>query len=120
MTTTELPQQTTSPQTTESGFPIKVLDGLIIRDPKLRGGRPVLAGTGIAGRTIAGHYKLGLNAEQIADRMDLELALVYAALTYYHLHQAEIDADILADSEEVLMQKYGNWTRENRHQTVSR
>jgi uncharacterized protein (DUF433 family) len=112
MATTELTQQTPGQQT------IEALDGLIIRDPKLRGGRPVLAGTGVTVRTIAGHYKLGLNAEQIADRMNLELGLIYAALTYYHLHKDEIEADILADSEEVLMQKYGNLTRGRPHQTL--
>jgi uncharacterized protein (DUF433 family) len=113
MTTAELTPQTPDQQT------IKALDGLIIRDPKLRGGRPVLAGTGVTVRTIAGHYKLGLNAEQISDRMSLELGLVYAALTYYHLHKDEIEADILADSEEALMRKYGNLSRGSLHQTVS-
>ena len=98
-------EQMTSQQIIEPNIPLKALDGLIIRDPKLRGGRPVLAGTGVTVRTIVGHYKLGLNAEQIADRMELELVLAYAALTYYHLHQDEIEADILADSEEVLMRK---------------
>jgi uncharacterized protein (DUF433 family) len=113
MTTAELTQPTPDQPTVEA------LDGLIIRDPRLHGGRPALAGTGVTVRTIAGHYKLGLNAEQIADRMDLALGLVYAALTYYHLHKDEIEADILADSEEVLMQKYGNLTLGNPHQTVS-
>jgi uncharacterized protein (DUF433 family) len=98
-------EQTTSQQSIAPSLTQKALDGLIIRNPKLRGGRPILSGTGVTVRTVAGHYKLGLNAEQIADRMELELVLVYAALTYYHLHQDEIEMDILADSEEVLMQK---------------
>jgi uncharacterized protein (DUF433 family) len=93
----------------------KTLDGLIIRDPRLRGGRPILAGTGVTVRTIAGHYKLGLNAEEISDDMDLDLTLVYAALTYYHLHKDEIEADILADSEEVLMEQYKEMLRDRPH-----
>jgi uncharacterized protein (DUF433 family) len=81
----------------------QTLEGLIIRDPQLRGGRPVIAGTGTAVRTIAGLYKLGLSAEEITGELPLTLAQVYAALTYYHLHPDEIEADIQADSEEILM-----------------
>lgn len=81
----------------------QTLEGLIIRDPQLRGGRPVIAGTGTTVRTIAGLYKLGLSAEEITGELPLTLAQVYAALTYYHLHPDEIEADIQADSEEILM-----------------
>ena len=52
-------------------------------------------------------FKLGLTPEEIADEMDLELAGVYAALAYYHLNRDEIEADILANSEEVLMKGPG-------------
>ncbi len=83
------------------------LEGLITRDPQLRGGRPIIAGSGVTVRTIVGHYKLGLTPEEIADEMDLELAPVYAALAYYHLHRDEIEADIRANSEEAVMQEFG-------------
>lgn len=53
-------------------------------------------------RTVAGHYKLGLSADESADQMGLELAGVYAALAYYHLNRDEIDADILANQEQVV------------------
>lgn len=88
-------------------FPVQTLEGLIIKDPNLRGGRPIIAGTGITVRTIVGHYKSGLTPEEIADEMEIELARVYAALTYYHLNRAEIEADILSGSEERLIQKFG-------------
>ena len=79
------------------------IDGLIEKNPKLRGGRPIIAGTGTTVRAIAGLYKLGLVAEEIATQLPhLNLAQVYAALTYYHLHVDEIEADIKADSEENL------------------
>ena len=78
----------------------QTLEGLIVRDPQLHRGRPILSGTGVAVRTVVGHYKLGLNAEEIADDMGLELALVYAALTYYHLNRDEIAAGMLANLEE--------------------
>ena len=81
------------------------LDSMIDINPQLRGGRPIIAGTGTTVRTIVGLYKLGLVAEEIATQLPhLNLAQVYAALTYYHLNTAEIETDIEADSEEALMQ----------------
>ena len=81
------------------------LEGLIIKEPHLRGGRPVIAGSGVTVRTIVGHYKLGLPAEDIADEMNLDLAGVYAALAYYHLNRDEIEADIMANSETAVMEE---------------
>ena len=79
------------------------IDTLIDKNPKLRGGRPIIAGTGTTVRAIAGYYKLGLGAEEIVTQLPhLSLAQVYAALTYYHLHVDEIEADIKADSEDNL------------------
>lgn len=79
------------------------IDALIEKNPELRGGRPIIAGTGTTVRAIAGYYKLGLGAEEIVTQLPhLNLAQVYAALTYYHLHVDEIEADIKADSEENL------------------
>jgi uncharacterized protein (DUF433 family) len=80
------------------------LDKLVINEPTLRGGRPIIAGTGTTVRTIGELYKLGLAAEDIAGELPLSLAQIYAALAYYHLNSAEIDADIAADSEENLKQ----------------
>ena len=85
----------------------QTLEGLIIKDPKLRGGRPIIAGAGVTVRTILGYYKLGLTPEETADQMDLDLASVYAALAYYHLNRDEIEADILAHSEDALNQDFG-------------
>jgi len=46
---------------------------------------------------------LGLGAEEIATQLPhLDLAQIYAALTYYHLSVSEIEADIDADSKENL------------------
>ena len=84
------------------------LDKMIIKEPALRGGRPIIAGTGTTVRTIAELYKLGLAAEDIAGELPLSLAQIYAALAYYHLNRADIDADIAADSEENLKQASTN------------
>jgi uncharacterized protein (DUF433 family) len=85
----------------------QTLEGLIIKEPKLRNGRPIIAGTGVTVRTIVGHYKLGLTPEEIADEMDLQLAGIYAALAYYHLNRDEIEADILANSEASVINETG-------------
>ena len=85
----------------------KTLDGLITKDSQLHSGRPVVAGTGITVRAIAIMYKQGYSPEEITGELPLSLAQVYAALTYYHLHTTEIEADILADSEETLIQAHG-------------
>jgi uncharacterized protein (DUF433 family) len=84
---------------------LNTLEGLIVRKQGLRGGRPIIAGSGVTVRTIAGHYKLGLTAEEISDEMNLPIARVYAALTYYHLNQPEIEADIQANSEAAVMEE---------------
>ena len=83
------------------------LDGLIIKDPQIHNGRPVISGTGSTVRAIAIMYKQGLSPEEITGELPLDLAQVYAALTYYHLHTEEIEADIRADSEAALIKKFG-------------
>ena len=90
----------------------KTLDGLIVKNPELHNGRPVIAGTGTTVRAIAIMYKQGLSPEEIAGELPLSLAQIYAALTYYHLHTDEIEADIQADSEEILIKQLGSTINE--------
>ena len=72
----------------------------ITRDPALRGGRPILAGTGVCVRTIAIESNRGLSPEEIAaDRPHLSLAQIYAGLAFYHANKREIDADIAAEEQ---------------------
>ncbi len=85
----------------------RTLDELIVSKPKLHNGRPVLAGTGTTVRSIAIMYKQGYNPEEITAELPVNLAQVYAALTYYHLHTEEVEADIRADSEAALIVKHG-------------
>ena len=84
---------------------LNTLEGLIVRKQGLRGGRPIIAGSGVTVRTIVGHHKLGLTAEEISDEMNLPMAGVYAALAYYHLNQPEIEADFKANSEAAVMEE---------------
>ena len=80
----------------------QALEGLIVKDPEIHSGRPVVAETGQTVRAIAIMYKQGYSPEEISGELPLSLAQVYAALTYYHLHVSEIETDIVADSEERL------------------
>src|SRR4051794_1535419 len=74
---------------------------LITRDPKLRGGRPIIAGTGVTVRRIVGWYQLGLDPEEIAAKLPhLSLAQIYAALTYYHANRVDMDTDIASEEAE--------------------
>ena len=81
----------------------QTLEGLVIRNPELRDGRPIIAGTGVTVRTVVGYYKLGMTPEEISDEMGIALSGVYGALAYYHLNREEIEADIQANSEEAVM-----------------
>ena len=82
---------------------VQTLEGLVIRNPELRDGRPIIAGTGVTVRTVVGYYKLGMTPEEISDEMGIALSGVDGALAYYHLNREEIEADILANSEEAVM-----------------
>jgi uncharacterized protein (DUF433 family) len=74
---------------------------LIISSPEIRGGRPRLSGTGVTVHRVVSWYKLGLEPEQIADRLGhLSLAQVHAALAYYHANRQEIEAELEAEERE--------------------
>lgn len=64
-------------------------------DPAVRGGRPFILGTTItvADVAISKVYRM-LDAEAIAEWFDLTLPQVYAALSYYYEHKADIDQSI--------------------------
>ncbi|SPE35800.1 conserved hypothetical protein [Candidatus Sulfopaludibacter sp. SbA6] len=77
---------------------------LIDRDPKIRGGRPKIAGTGLTVSRIASWYKMGMAPDEIAlEYPHLTLAQVHAALAYYHVNRDEIEAD-LAEEEAAAFQ----------------
>jgi uncharacterized protein (DUF433 family) len=68
---------------------------LISIDPKIRDGRPHIAGTTIEVSAIAIAKIVHMQSpEEIASDYKLTLAQVYAALSYYYDHKAKIDASI--------------------------
>ena len=76
------------------------ISSMIVCTPGTVGGRPRIDGTRMPVQAIAVYYKQGYSPEDIAEIFDhLTLAQVYAALTYYHANQAEIEAAITAEEE---------------------
>ncbi|MBI5651817.1 MAG: DUF433 domain-containing protein [Chloroflexi bacterium] len=51
--------------TRAKGRAVKYEDGLIVRDPKIMFGTPVIAGTRIPARVIAGYVASGFSSQQI-------------------------------------------------------
>lgn len=70
------------------------IDSLIDKTPELRGGRPVILGTGTTVRAVVGLYKPGLTAEEIATQFPhLELAQSYVGLTHSQIVTASTRSD---------------------------
>ena len=64
----------------------------ITRRPDISGGEPIIKGTRISVRHIVERVQAGQSIEEILAALPhLTAAQVYAALSYYHDHQAEID-----------------------------
>jgi uncharacterized protein (DUF433 family) len=77
------------------------LGKLIDRNPSIHNGRPLVAGTGVTVNRIVIWYKQGYSPEQIADEIiHLNLAQLYAALAYYHLHQSEMESEMVMEEAE--------------------
>lgn len=74
---------------------------LITSNPKVRNGRPCIAGTGLRVTDImmASIYHMQ-TPDELAVGFGISLAQVHAALAYYYEHQAELDADIRAQIAE--------------------
>jgi len=78
----------------------KGIGDFIVSTPGTVGGRPRINGTRVSVNTIAIWYKKGYTPEEIVLGIPhLSLAQVYAALTYYHANQAEIEASLQAEEE---------------------
>jgi uncharacterized protein (DUF433 family) len=75
---------------------IKVLSiDTIISDPKIRNGRPIIAGTTLMVQDVVAHHIYRkYDPEELAQQLQISLAQVHAALAYYYAHKAEIDAQI--------------------------
>jgi len=74
------------------------ISSIIVSTSGVLGGRAHIEGTRVSVRSIVSWYKKGYTAEEISEQYEqLSLVQIYAALTYYHAHQAEVDANMLAE-----------------------
>ncbi len=63
-------------------------------------GAPIIEGTRITVRCIAGYYQMGIGVDEILTSLShLTPAEVHAALAYYFDHKKEIDRDLEASSD---------------------
>ncbi len=75
-------------------------NNLIHRDPKVRGGRPCIVGTGLRVMDLVMEQQQGeRDPEKIAAIYEIPISEVQAALAYYHKHKEEIDKDIQKDDD---------------------
>jgi len=84
------------------GLPAKKLHyPHLTSNPNIANGAPLIEGTRITVRTIAGYYQMGMNVDEIlATLSHLSPAQVHSALAYYFDHQDGIDADLRDSSDE--------------------
>jgi uncharacterized protein (DUF433 family) len=74
---------------------------LVVSSPDTLGGRPHITGTRLSVQRVAAWYKMGLNAEEICDRIGtVNLAQIYAALAYYHGNRDEIERYLAEEKAE--------------------
>lgn len=79
----------------------KITYPYIVSDKKIAQGSPVVEGTRISVRTIAGYYQMGMDVDKINTTLShLSAAQIHSALAYYFDHQNEIDADLRDSSDE--------------------
>jgi len=89
-------------RSTTMGLPAKKLHyPHLTSNPNIANGAPLIEGTRITVRTIAGYYQMGMNVDEIlATLSHLSPAQVHSALAYYFDHQDGIDADLRDSSDE--------------------
>jgi len=69
-------------------------------DPEIAGGRPVITGTRVTVRCIAGYYQMGMSTDEILTTLShLTPSQVHSALAFYFDHQEEIDMDMGESSD---------------------
>ncbi len=69
-------------------------------DPEIADGKPIIVGTRITVRCVAGYYQMGMSADEILTTLlHLTPSQVHSALAYYFDHQEEVDKDIAESSD---------------------
>ena len=79
------------------------IDTLLSRTTNICGGRIRIDGSRVTVHQIVTCYQQGLTPEEIADQYPhINLAQIYAALTYYHANRDEIDRELEAETADFL------------------
>ena len=69
-------------------------------DPKIADGKPIIVGTRITVRCIAGYYQMGMSADEILAALPhITPSQIHSALAYYFDHQNEVDTDLAKSSD---------------------
>jgi uncharacterized protein (DUF433 family) len=72
----------------------------LVIDSKIAGGEPIIKGTRISVRDIAGFYQLGMSVDEILQSLPhLTQAQAHAALAFYFDHQAEVDRQLARNAD---------------------
>jgi uncharacterized protein (DUF433 family) len=72
----------------------------IVSNPKIRSGRPIIAGTTLEVKDVAAHHIYRhYTPEELAYQLQISLTQVHAALAYYYAHKEEIDTQLEEDAE---------------------
>jgi uncharacterized protein (DUF433 family) len=64
---------------------------LITRHEGVKGGRPIIAGTGTSVLAIVERWEMGLDVHEIARQLSVPLRGVFAALAYAEANREEIE-----------------------------
>lgn len=90
--------------------------------PGLLGGKPHILGRRISVRDIViWHEHFGHSVDEISSNYDLDLAQVYAALTYYFDNREEIDLSISkADKFDAMLQEQSSNSKGSRSTDLPR
>lgn len=79
----------------------------IIRIAGVRFGSPIIRGTGLPVWLIVSFHKQGSSIESMLQAYpELSPAQIYDALSYYFDHQAEIEQELLENSDEYFLHKH--------------
>ena len=80
----------------------------VVRDPVVKGGQPIVAGTGVTVRHIAVLHRFGDSVEDIqAAHPDLSAAQIHDAISYYLDHVDEINKLIERNQIRHVMREHG-------------
>ena len=69
-------------------------------NPEIADGKPIIAGTRITVRCIAGYCQMGMSTDEILTTLaHITPSQLHSALAYYFDHQVEVDSDLYTSSD---------------------